>query len=455
MHTLTHKLKELGWRRIAFFLVVLTTLGLNVFLVLFVISGLLGWSETAEAMGHFSSPDIHEFAFSLLFATAGLGMLVQLWKPTENIVGQVMALIPWIAMALIIPLTSYWVFGGALFMIAATVIFGSLTILAMFLHPARSEIVRSLNVSRVNRLILALVAVATIPLVTFAFTQIGIQKSGIKYDETGSTVVQHGSGMHGAAIEDSGTADSEGVMRQYGTYTVAQAEREGYILDSFCLNAESFGQPAELGAMGYHATNEALLSGPITAERPQAFMFDAEGNVLGVEYEIMTEMVSKPPQLFGQTFKKLPPHPGVAHEHYALHVWFIDNPNGQFADFNPEVNCPPGSTPPPIADNGDGAVTHAEMDHDVLGHPGAMAGLMFTIIGVGLLASLRSRGWRLAAWVAGFIPAFLGLLSVMFRSDDASFGLVWGLAAIVWGIAFIAVAEFVHRREHESLNANL
>jgi hypothetical protein len=147
----------------------------------------------------------------------------------------------------------------------------------------------------------------------------------------------------------------EAVKQKYGGYTLEQARREGYVPDQFCLDALSFSQPAHLGAMGFHATNEALLRGPIAADRPQALMFDAEGRVLGVEYEVTTDTVQEPPQLFGRTFARLPPHPGVQHEHHALHVWFVDNPNGQFADFNPHVSCPPGSTPATQQEPGHGA----------------------------------------------------------------------------------------------------
>jgi hypothetical protein len=92
--------------------------------------------------------------------------------------------------------------------------------------------------------------------------------------------------------------------------------------------------------MGFHATNASLLRGPIDLNRPQALMFDADGRVLGVEYEIMAEAVREAPALFGRVFTKLPAHAGMAHEHYALHLWFIDNPSGRFADFNPRLRCP-------------------------------------------------------------------------------------------------------------------
>jgi hypothetical protein len=80
-------------------------------------------------------------------------------------------------------------------------------------------------------------------------------------------------------------------------------------------------------------------------------------------------------------------------------------------------------------------------DHVLLGHYGYMAALSFTVIGVGLLASARPDGWRPTAWVAGLLPIFLGLASLVFRGNEGGLGLPWALAAIAWGVAFVAVAE--------------
>ena len=80
-------------------------------------------------------------------------------------------------------------------------------------------------------------------------------------------------------------------------------------------------------------------------------------------------------------------------------------------------------------------------DHARTGHYGFMAAFGFTVIGVGLLASLRPDGWRLTAWVAGLLPALLGVSSVMFPDASSSLGLVWALAAIAWGAGFVAAAE--------------
>jgi hypothetical protein len=79
-------------------------------------------------------------------------------------------------------------------------------------------------------------------------------------------------------------------------------------------------------------------------------------------------------------------------------------------------------------------------DHVMAGHYGFMAALSFTIIGVGVLSSARPDGWRIAAWVAGGLPVTLGVASIAFPVDS-SLELVWALAAIAWGIAFVVVAE--------------
>ncbi|MBA3344700.1 MAG: hypothetical protein H0T44_05275 [Gemmatimonadales bacterium] len=72
-----------------------------------------------------------------------------------------------------------------------------------------------------------------------------------------------------------------------------------------------------------------------------------------------------------------------------------------------------------------------------------MAAFGFTVIGVGLLASLRPDGWRLTAWVAGLLPALLGLASLAFPYATSSLGPVWALTAVAWGGGFVAAAELI------------
>jgi hypothetical protein len=86
-------------------------------------------------------------------------------------------------------------------------------------------------------------------------------------------------------------------------------------------------------------------------------------------------------------------------------------------------------------------------EHAAAGHYGFMAAFSFTIIGVGVLASLRPDGWRLAAWVAGLLPVFLGLTSLIYPNASSSLGLVWAVAAIAWGFGFVAAAELTKDAE--------
>jgi hypothetical protein len=89
-------------------------------------------------------------------------------------------------------------------------------------------------------------------------------------------------------------------------------------------------------------------------------------------------------------------------------------------------------------------------DHAAMGHYGFMAAFGFTVIGVGLLASLRPEGWRLTAWVAGFLPALLGIASVAYPDVDSSLRPAWALAAIAWGVVFVAAAELTRHAGSEA-----
>ncbi|MBA2386152.1 MAG: hypothetical protein H0V69_03560 [Acidimicrobiia bacterium] len=78
--------------------------------------------------------------------------------------------------------------------------------------------------------------------------------------------------------------------------------------------------------------------------------------------------------------------------------------------------------------------------HSGMGHYGFMAAFSYTVIAVGLLASLRPVGWRLTGWVAGLIPSLLGVTSVLYPDATSSLALGWALAAVAWGVVFIAAA---------------
>lgn len=86
-------------------------------------------------------------------------------------------------------------------------------------------------------------------------------------------------------------------------------------------------------------------------------------------------------------------------------------------------------------------------EHAVMGHYGFMAAFPFTVVGVGLLASLRPVGWRLTAWVAGSLAAALGLASLAYPDTASSLALPWALAAMAWGVLLVATAELSRREE--------
>jgi hypothetical protein len=91
---------------------------------------------------------------------------------------------------------------------------------------------------------------------------------------------------------------------------------------------------------------------------------------------------------------------------------------------------------------------HVKMDHWA-----TMASMAFGLVLAGLLASARIRGWRFTAWCAGVGVAVYGLASIVFHrfpGTDVSYagseGVGWGLAALIGGLAFVAVAEWEARR---------
>ena len=256
---------EFGPRRLVFQLVVLVTLALFglIGVVLFrpnLIAGLFGHDMAGHISGHFRYVHhrVHDLTFGFIFGTAIVGMLAQIRRPSENVAGQLMALVPWTTLLLISALTTSWVF-------APLPILAVLTLAAATLHPSGRNLFRSFRVSRVNWAMLAMIVIAAVPLLALAITNVRMQTS---------------------------------------------------------------------------VTN----------------------------------------------------------------------------------------------------------DHAALGHYGFMAAFSLTFIGTGLLASLRPTGWRLTAWVAGLLPALLGITSLMYPNVDSSLGPAWAVASIVWSVAFVVTTELTKRR---------
>lgn len=71
-----------------------------------------------------------------------------------------------------------------------------------------------------------------------------------------------------------------------------------------------------------------------------------------------------------------------------------------------------------------------------------MAAMAIAIVLVGLLASLRTRGWRIPAWSAGLSSMVFGVASMVYPDHPAAAGRGWGAVAIAGGTLFIATAEW-------------
>jgi hypothetical protein len=79
-----------------------------------------------------------------------------------------------------------------------------------------------------------------------------------------------------------------------------------------------------------------------------------------------------------------------------------------------------------------------------------MAAMAMGIVLVGLLASLRTQGWRIPAWSAGIAAIAFGLVSIVYPDHPAAAGLGWGAVALAAGVLYIGVAEWEARRSARS-----
>jgi hypothetical protein len=144
---------------------------------------------------------------------------------------------------------------------------------------------------------------------------------------------------------------------------------EGYIRDptDMCDTAEMMGRPAELGAMGIHFFRPDVLG--ITATEPRVngigthtdfrspailiYEPQADGTLELVAVENLVfraawdSISAQPPSFHGVPYDFMTDDPDTpldeAHmfePHYDRHVWiFRENPNGVFAQYNPNVSC--------------------------------------------------------------------------------------------------------------------
>jgi hypothetical protein len=155
-----------------------------------------------------------------------------------------------------------------------------------------------------------------------------------------------------------GTGAGGSEQQQTASSTLVQTVREATqrFIDVNAATAAGY-SPAfgcvtgpDMGAMGVHYINNALVSGgELNANEPQALIYEPVGKAMklvGVEFIAiadpwLTAHQQAPPVLDGQLLQYIgTPNryglPGL----FELHVWaWRDNPHGAFVDWNTHVSC--------------------------------------------------------------------------------------------------------------------
>lgn len=136
--------------------------------------GLMTFNIIDVGMSHFGSLThrIHDLAFGFIFSTSVVGLLTQFRRPSKNVAGMVMALVPWFGL-LLAAILSADLLRVVLFNPSMLVI--PMTVIVILLHPTGRNFLSSVRLSRANWIMLALVVVAAVPLLVFASTNIGLQ----------------------------------------------------------------------------------------------------------------------------------------------------------------------------------------------------------------------------------------------------------------------------------------
>ena len=127
-------------------------------------------------MAHFTEPRhrTHDLTFGFLFIPTVVGVLAQFRRPSRNVAGMVMALVPSAALVLTLTLTLVTTGDGSVLQPPwITVMAGALV--AAGLHPAGRDFFASFDRRRASRAMLLLVLVAALPLLAFASDNIRLQ----------------------------------------------------------------------------------------------------------------------------------------------------------------------------------------------------------------------------------------------------------------------------------------
>lgn len=127
-------------------------------------------------MGHFTQAHhrMHDLMFALLFVPAVLGLLAQFRRPERNIAGMLMTLVPGAALVLVLAF-AFATGGNARTFQPPWVIVTGGALLATSLHPAGAAFSGSFRRARLDSAMAALVVVAAVPSLAFAWSNISLQ----------------------------------------------------------------------------------------------------------------------------------------------------------------------------------------------------------------------------------------------------------------------------------------
>ncbi|CAN5536564.1 MAG: hypothetical protein ACR2MC_10885 [Actinomycetota bacterium] len=78
------------------------------------------------------------------------------------------------------------------------------------------------------------------------------------------------------------------------------------------------------------------------------------------------------------------------------------------------------------------------MEH--YGHWSTIGAFAISIVASSFIAAARPPGWRITAWTTAVMTILYGAASLAYPTDASAHGGLWGVLAIVWGVAFVVVS---------------
>ncbi|MFH6602395.1 hypothetical protein ACEZ3G_02820 [Maribacter algicola] len=119
-------------------------------------------------------------------------------------------------------------------------------------------------------------------------------------------------------------------------HSFEQAKKAGYA-DPYPFNPSPY-----VPNMGFHYINVGLIDGEFEIEKPEILLYvpNEQGKLklVGVEYAVPKAISPTAPEGFAGDMDHWHYNPNVAGGSWTLHAWVIlENPDGVFAAFNPDV----------------------------------------------------------------------------------------------------------------------